>query len=140
MGAGASSGAVFTIQVNAANITDLFGTGFRVMYNPALISFVSSDSSTSVLLGSGIQTDFSVTVSTPGTLFVTATRVQANPFVPGVDVTAPAELIALSFQALVATGGSSISFSAQQVDTCDEVSETCTTLTAVWSGGTLTAN
>jgi hypothetical protein len=140
MSAGTASGAVFSVQVNAANITDLFGTGFRVLYDPAVVSYVSSDSSASVLLDTGIQTDFSVAVSSPGTLFVTATRVQANPFVPGVDVTAPAELISLTFQALVTTGGSSLSFSNQQVDTCDDVAETCTTLTAAWSGGTVTAN
>jgi hypothetical protein len=140
MSAGATSGAVFTIQVNAANVTDLFGAGFRVLYDPAVIGYVGSDSSASVLLGSGVQTDFSVTVSSPGTLFVTATRIQANPFVPGVDVTTPAELISLTFQALLSTGGSTLSFSSQQVDTCDDVAETCTTLTAAWSGGSVTAN
>jgi len=142
MSAGTTSGAVFTIQVNAANITDLFGAGFRVTYNPALIGYVSSDSSASVLLGSGVPTDFSVVVATspPGTLFVTATRIQANPFVPGVDVTTPAELISLTFQALGATGGTSMSISNQNVETCDDVSETCTSGTAAWSGGTMTAN
>ncbi len=140
MAAGSTSGAAFTLQVNAANITDFFGAGFRVHYDPAVATFLGSDSSGSVLIGTGVQTDFSTTVSSPGVLFVTATRVQANPFVPGVDITAPAELISLTFQAVAATGGSAITISDQEVQTCDSVTETCSSVAASWSAGTLTVN
>lgn len=141
MDAGSRSGATFTIRVMAANINDLFGVGFRVIYDPAVVQFVSSSSASSALTGGGIQTDFSTAVAMPGTLFVTATRIQANPFVPGVDFGAPGELISLTFQATQATAGSNFTFSAQQVEICDEVAETCApSPTPLWSGGTLTVN
>jgi hypothetical protein len=141
MDAGSRSGATFTIRVMAANITDLFGVAFRVVYDPAVVQYVSSASTASMLAGAGIQTDFSTAEAVPGTLFVTATRIQANPFVPGVDFGAPGELISLTFRATRATAGSSFTFSTQQVEICDEVSETCApSMTPLWSGGTLTVN
>ena len=141
MDAGSRSGATFTIRVMAANITDLFGVGFRVIYDPSVVQFVGSDSGSSMLAGGGIQTDFSTAEALPGTLFVTATRIQANPFVPGVDFVAPGELISVTFRASRATAGSNFSFSTQQVEICDEVSETCTaSMAPLWSGGTLTVN
>ncbi len=141
MDAGARSGATFTIQVKAANITDLFGVAFRVIYDPTVVEYVSSSSGSSMLTGGGVQTDFSTAEAVPGTLFVTATRIQANPFVPGVDFTVPGELISLTFRATRATAGSSFSFSTQQVEICDEVSETCAaSMAPLWSGGTLTVN
>ena len=141
MDAGSRSGGTFTIRVMAANITDLFGVGFRVMYDPNIVEYISSDSSGSVLRTGGYQTDYSTAVAAPGTLFVTATRLQAVPFVPGYDFTAPEELISLTFRADRTTAGSTISFSTQQVEICDDIGETCSeSLTPLWSGGTLTVN
>ncbi len=141
MAAGDRSGATFTIRVMAANITDLFGVGFRVTYEPGFVEFVDSDPLDSVLGIGGYQTDFHTAEAAPGILFVTATRIQANPFVPGYDFTAPEELISLTFRATRMTPGSIFSFSTQQVEICDEVAETCApSLVPVWSGGTLVVN
>ena len=101
MQAGTGSGQAFQIRIAVTDISNLFGAAFRVTFNPNVIRFDSADSSSSVVRGAGISTQFTATpvLGHPSELAVVATRIQnAAGSVAGVNVTS-GDLIVLNFHA-----------------------------------------
>ena len=141
MSAGSSSGTMFSIDVLVTGINDFFGAEFDVTYNEAALNFVSIDSSTSLLNGQAVGTDFRV-LAQNGVVQVTATlQGQA----PGVDVAASQTLVRLNFNGTAATANSAIAFSSPTVDQCPDGGPplpACTDIsgTLTFSGGRVTVN
>lgn len=142
--AGSHSGVTFTVRVTVTGIDHLFGTAFRVSYDPDALFFNGMDSSTSVLLQgvTAADTFFQANqTANVGEIVVTATRL--NPEVAGtIDVAATADLVSLNFSARkrIAAGDASgvLDFIApREVQVCDtSVSPpACTAAAVTWSGG-----
>lgn len=141
MSPGASNGLMFTIDVRVTGIDDFFGAEFDITYNEAALDFVSLDSTTSLLNGQSVGTDFRV-LERNGVVQVTATLQGQS---AGVDVGATATLVRLNFVGTSATANSAIGFTSPTVDQCPDggpplpaCSEIQATLT--FSGGRVTVN
>jgi len=123
-------------------ITNFFGTGFRLTFNPASASF-SGFSAAGSLLGAGAGTDFQAELVAPGEVAVAAT-LQGQ--VEGVDVAGTQLLVTLNFTATAVTSGNPFTFgiaSERVVTTCPTPPAACTNVpdaSLTWSGGTLTAS
>lgn len=137
---GSVNGDEVTILVRATNVTDLFGTAFRVTFDGTTADFVGPDSTGSLFLGAGIQTQFSVGEVSNNEIAVVATRVQnMQGTVPGVNVSGTQTIIALTFEATGLTSGNSFTL-AQPREACSSAStdDVCVPIAVNWSGGTLT--
>jgi hypothetical protein len=138
--AGGVNGDEFTVLVRATNINDFFGTAFRMTFNGATADFVGSDETGSVLLGGGIDTEFTVAEVSANEIAVVATRLQDDQgTVPGVNVSGTQTIIALTFEATGLTGGNVFTL-AQPREACSSAStdDVCVPIAANWFGGTLT--
>lgn len=141
MNSGAASGDTFEVLIEVTDVTDFFGAGFRVNYDPASATFLGFSSSGSFLLGQGAATDFDAVEQSAGDVAVNAT-LQA--LVQGLTATGNQLLITLNFRATAATGGNAFSFGAPRtMETCPAPPGICSSThnpVVTWSGGTLTAN
>lgn len=139
----AASGDTVTIRVTVTDVTDFFGTGFRVTYNPTTVVFVSMSSTGSFLRDGGIgaaNLNFTADASSPGILLISATRLQnATGTIDGVDVAASRELVTLTFRATANTGGNPFALPEPR-EVCDSDQPVCTEIPVAWVGGTLTAS
>ena len=140
---GSAAGLAFQIRVAVKDISNIFGAAFRVTFNPNVVRFDSADFSTSVVKGSGINTQLSAApvLGHPSEIAVVATRIQnAAGTVAGVNVT-DGELVVLHFHAIGATAGTAINFGTPR-EACNPTARTCGPVTPVptWIGGTLSAN
>ena len=156
-----ASGNIFSVKIQVTSVNDFFGTGFSVDYENVVpgtgggvlanLQFVGADFSGSFLTDpSGtIQTKYLFVENPPGTIAITATRVQVDESapnfpVPGVNVgTTPLDLVTLSFRAQRAMTASPITFAGQTVVCTSQVAgapPTCVPATiATWAGGTVSA-
>jgi len=137
---GASSGAMFTVNVNVTTITDFFGAGFRVTFNPATAAFngISSDNS---ILPAGAE--FRGSLVGPGELTVAATL---KGQVQGVTVNGTQLLVTLIFTATAETPNNPFTFGVavdRVVTTCPAPPGACSDIpdaTLNWIGGTMSAS
>ncbi len=131
----------FAVLVNVTTITDFFGAGFRVTFNPATATF-SGISSTGSFIGTGAGTDFRATLVSPGVLSVAATR-QGQ--VQGATAVGTQLLVTLNFTATAETPNNPFGFGAavdRVVSTCPAPPGACADIpdaTLTWSGGTMIA-
>jgi hypothetical protein len=133
---GAINGNEFELVISVTGVNDLFGAAFHVEFDPQSASFVSYDSTGSLLLGAGVQTDFQVS-SNSGDVTVVATRLQDNTgTIPGVNVVGTQELISLTFQATQFTSGNDFNLVAPR-EACDSSQPVCNDLNVNWAGGTM---
>ena len=120
---GSRSGLVVNVLVSATGVDDFFGAGFRLLYDPALVRFESSNDAGSFLRDGGTpnaQLQFLVDSSTSGVLNVAATRLQnAGGTATGVNVAGTRTLISLQFRLLADTAGSPVTLPAAQREARD---------------------
>jgi hypothetical protein len=137
---GSASANVFSVRIQAKDVNDFFGTAFHVTFNPSTVQFLSLDSSTSFLNGTGINpSSFQAVLVAAGDLSVVATRFQnGGGTIPGVNVTT-GDVVVLTFRALVATAGSTLNLGTPR-EVCGDQGPGCEAKTVVWNGGTMTAN
>jgi len=142
MAAGNSSGDTFWVDIEVTGITDFFGAGFRVNFDPATAQFTGNvDTSGSLIEGQGATTDFDAVDGAAGEVLVNAT-LQGQ--VQGVTPAGTDLLISLEFQATADTGANAFSYGMPRlVSTCPVPPAACTDLPdagLTWSGGTMSAN
>ena len=99
MGTGTSSGAAVGIQVTVTDTDTVYGASFRVDYDPARAQFVGLNRGTLLERGGHVATYQVDGTSTPGAIFVGASRT-GN--VPAVNVTSTEALVVLNFRVLEA--------------------------------------
>ena len=140
-----TGGANFTIEINVTDITDFFGAGFRVTYDPATAQYVGFSSTGSTLVLNtpvGATTDFRVDPRPGGELWIDATlQGQVQGITVPVNVTEL--LLTLSFSAIGATNGNAFGFdvpATRVVTTCPAPPTACSDIAVNWSGGTMRAN
>ena len=140
---GTRSGLVVNVLVSATNVNDFFGAGVRLDYDPAVVRFESSDTSTSFLRdppfgGGGAPLQFQVDGSTPGSVIVSAARLQnAQGTATGVNVAGTRTVVSLQFRLLVATNGSPVSLPSAQREVRNSQDAV---LTLPWFSGVFVAN
>jgi hypothetical protein len=91
-----STATEFTLVLTATGVTDLYGYGVDVSFDPEVVAFGSAEAGT-FLDGEGITVTTQVSENPDGTLVIGQTRVGANPGVSG-DGT----LLTLHFMSLAA--------------------------------------
>jgi cohesin domain-containing protein len=138
---GTTAGSAFSVQVNVTGITDFFGAGFHVSFDPATASF-SGFTPTGSVLGTGANTEFHADLVSPGEVAVAATL---KGQIPGMTIAGSQLLITLNFTATGVTNGNAFTFGTaleRLVTTCPAPPTACTELpdnSLTWSGGTMTA-
>ena len=140
--AGTNAGANIFVLVQVTDISDFFGAGFRVTYNPASVNFTGFDATGSLLENHGGQTYFDVEEPNQGTVIVAATIQDAGQ-PAGMDVVGTQMLITLNFQATTTTAGNSIAFAGpQDVQICAVQGQACNDVSGnlTWDGGTIRAS
>jgi len=156
MDPGPAAGAMFSIEINASGITDLWGTGFTVEYDPTVATWDSCESLGSILgvsgsapsnpcddaLVDGAKFFAGLVNATEGQLTVSASRDGAG--LTGVPV-GTGLLLTLTFTASGSTSSpESFTFksgSSQEVETCPQDLTPCSfEPNAAFDGGTLTAS
>jgi len=147
MGPALIAGAGFQIPITVTEIDDFFGAAFRVNFDAASVDYVDFSATNSFIdTGGAVVVLINAAPGVPGQVLVNATRQQGGggAYVPGVTPVAPDNvLIWLSFRARVATAANNFTFSNQEVNSCDDGTETCPIVdpaTLTWSGGTMAAN
>jgi hypothetical protein len=140
---GSRAGVLVNVLVQATGVDDFFGAGFRLNYDPAVARFESASDAGSFLRdppfdGAGAPLEFQVDSSTPGSLFVGATRLQnGTSTATGVDVGASRTLISLQFRLLAVTAGSPVVLPGSQREARDSQDAA---LPLTWHAGSLVAN
>lgn len=134
MGTGTASGSSVSIQVTVTDTDSVYGAAFRVEYDPTRAKFVNWAPG-SLLERDGKVPTYQVDgASTPGQIFVGASRT-GN--VPAVSVTATEPLIVLNFRVLQA-GDTPLQFTAEQLFDGQVPPQSLSGIH--WFGGTLRAN
>ncbi len=134
MGAGTARGAAVGIQVTVTDTDTVYGASFRVDYDPARVQFVGWNPGTLLEHGGHAPTYQVDGTSTPGAIFVGASRT-GN--VPAVNVTSTEALVVLNFRVLEA-GDSPLAFSDEQLYNGQVPPQSLSGIH--WFGGTLHAN
>ena len=133
---GAITGTLYEVLVTVTDVNNFFGAAFRLTFDPLIATFVSSDSSASLLNGAGIMTTFDASLLQAGELAVSAFRQQdMAQSVPGVNVSGSQTLIALTFRAIGTTNGSAFSLTTPR-EACSPLPGPCDPLSVSWQGGT----
>ena len=148
MGTALVSGAGFQIPIVVTGIDDFFGAAFRVNFDAASADYAGFSAANSFIdTGGGVVVLINAAAGAPGQLLVNATRQQGGGgvYVPGVTPPAAPDnvLIWLNFRARVETAANNFTFSNQEVNSCDDGTQTCPVvnpMTLTWSGGTMAAN
>jgi hypothetical protein len=131
----------FAVAVQVTGITNFFGAGFRVTFDPSNASFQGMSSAGS-FIGTGAGTDFRATLVSAGVVSVAAT-LQGQ--VQGITPAGTQLLITLNFRATAETTNEAYGFGVaadRVVSTCPAPPAACSDIpdgTLTWSGGTLTA-
>jgi hypothetical protein len=144
MAAGAVTGDTFQIVINATDINNFFGTGFRVSFDDLDAEFRSFDNSGSWLLTNvptGATTNINASVDSvdPGVVVVNATF---QGMTAGVNLTGTQELLTLTFRAIAVSGSNPFTFdgpTTRVVTVCTTMTGACTDQAVSWDGGTQTA-
>jgi hypothetical protein len=140
---GEATGTQVQVRVSARGISDLFGTAFWISFDNTSVAYKTYDDSASLLRDAGKDLAVSVnSVSSPGTVKVGISRIQnASTPITGVDVTAPRDLIVLTFVARTAVVGSPIALVAGHGQAFNSKPQPANVIDGItWAGGTLSAN
>jgi hypothetical protein len=144
---GTTSGASVNVRVTVTEVSNFFGAGFRISYDPTALLFNGMDSSSSFL--SADVTDpnqlffFADSTNSPGEVVITATRLY--PAVP-VPAAPTSDLVILNFVARLAIAPGAevgrLDFGdPTQNQVCDGTvaAPGCGAITVSWSGGAVSA-
>ena len=132
---GSIVGNVFELRITVTDVSGFFGGSAHVQYDPAVLSFLNFDSSTSFLNGAGLGTNFNAFESAPGDVAVVATRLQTGG-VAGVDVVGSSTLISLTFRGVGPSPGSAVNLGLPR-EACGPAGPGCQALAVNWVGGTV---
>jgi hypothetical protein len=152
---GPSAGDVFTVEIRAAGITDLYGAAFTVLYDPAEATYLGCEAQGSVLstnpgltndcddaLVGGAKFTAALENGIPGILNIRASK---DGLLPGVAV-GTGLLLTLTFRAdgeIPAPGEPYVFENVQppsrEVEACPQDLSPCSFPAVAWDGGTLTA-
>jgi hypothetical protein len=77
-------GSQFTVIVSVANVTDFFGAAFDIIYNPAVLNFVSAQKG-NFLEQDGASTFLTSAANPPGDLMVGYSRMANNGVPTGIS-------------------------------------------------------
>ena len=145
--AGTTAGSNVAVEIQVTDMSDFFGAGFRVTYDPATLNFTGFSAAGSLLDNHPGNTDFNaqeLDAGNPGTLLVLATIQDAGQ-PQGLDVVGTAKLITLNFQATTTIGapGNAIAFAdPKDVQACPVQGGACNEVSGAlaWPGGSVTAS
>ncbi len=149
MGRPAVIGESFQIPVIVTGIDNFFGAAFHVNFDSTTARFLGyvSELDTEYFIEEvGVTVQINAVSGGAGVVLVTATRQQGagGVYVSGVTPAAPDNvLIVLNFRATGTTAGNTFTFSNQEVNACNDATETCPVVNPAaltWSGGTMVAN
>jgi len=122
----------FTVDVAVDNMTDLFGLGFDLLFDPSLVQFISATDGG--FLSQGASAPILTAVNPPGDLIFSQARMGAYS-----GAVSGSGLIAhLNFQTLSKDGTSNLSFFQGAI--CKLVSGSCSYPTASWNNATVVIN
>ena len=125
----ASPNSQFTINVNVANVSSLFGAAFDLIFDPAVLQFVSAQKGT--FLEQCGSTNLLTTLDTPGHLIIGYSILGQSTGVSG-----GGSLMTITFHSL-SVGTSNLTF--QNNALCDASSISgCNIIPANWNGGLAT--
>jgi len=151
---GAASGAVFTVEIHASGLTDLYGAAFTVLYDPAESTYLGCEAQGSILsttpavsndcddtLVGGAKFAAALQNGVPGMLNLRASR---DGLVPGV-INGTGLLLTLTFEAegTIPAPGDPYLFEAgpsREIETCPQDLTPCSVAAASWDGGSLIAS
>jgi hypothetical protein len=144
---GSSNGASVTVRVAVTGVPNFFGAAFRVTYDPDALLFSGWDTSSSFLLGGGVNPGDVLFIedhlTQGGTVIATATRLDPAT-APPIDVTTTATLVTLNFVARkplpFGDPDGRLDFGAPK-QICDGTVAVpgCGAITVTWSGGAVSA-
>ncbi|MEK7146757.1 MAG: cohesin domain-containing protein, partial [Patescibacteria group bacterium] len=103
----------FTVSINISAVSNLFGAAFDLIFDPAILQFVSAQKGT-FLEQDGVSTNLLTAVSPPGDLIIGYSRLASNGVATGIS--GSGVLMTLTFNALSA-GASNLTF--QNNSLCD---------------------
>ena len=139
LAAGTATGDTFDMKVAVTGVSDFFGAAFHVMYDPAVVAYVSADDSASFLREGGAGTSF-LYGGSPGDLAVSATRLQdGGGSVRGVNVPGTADLLVLTFRAKATAAASPFAFGVPLEVRDSSQPPPGHAISVIWEGGTMTA-
>jgi hypothetical protein len=155
MGPGTSAADMFDVEIRATGLTDFFGAGFTVTYDPATATFMGCDTAGSFLVGGGAPSTPCNGSGVSGAQFLAeleggaqgavniAATLQGN--VAGVTPTPGTDLlVTLTFRATSATSAANTFAltTPREVQTCAAPGAGCTMVpdgNVEWCGGSMTA-
>ena len=125
----------FTVSINISAVSNLFGAAFDMIFNPAILQFISAQKGT-FLEQDGVATNLLTVVSPPGDLIVGYSRLAINGVATGVS--GSGVLMTLTFNALSA-GASNLTF--QNNSLCDASNPSgCNVILTNWNPGSVTVS
>ena len=122
--------ASFSLALDVASVSSLFGVAFDLDFNPSLVSFVSADEGT--FLSAGCQTSLMTNENPAGKLIVGLTRLGASCG----GVSGSGTLMTLNFNSLQQDGTNNFSFSNNSLCLLDGSS--CNYVTGTWQTASVT--
>ena len=150
MDPGPAAGEVFSVEINASGVTDLYGAAFTVLYDPLSATFLGCDSQGSVLVVGGAPSNpcddslvggakFSAALEN-GVEGVLNVRASLDGVVPGLPV-GTGLLLTLTFEAIgTISVPEPFDFEvgpSRDVEACPQDLSPCNTVGAAFDGGTL---
>ncbi len=150
---GPASGSVFSVQIQASAITDLYGAAFTVLYTPGPTTYIGCQALGSILLDNGALTNSCDGMLVGGAKFDAAlengiegilnVRASRDGLVPGI-AGGTGLLLTLTFQANfeIAPPGEPYVFeagSSREVLACPQDLSPCSVVAVSWDGGSVTA-
>lgn len=125
-----AQGSSVSVTININNVSDMFGAAFDLIYDPAILSFVSASKGS--FLEQGGNSTTLATSNSNGTLIVGYSRQAVGGVSTG--VAGSGTLMTLNFST-TASGTSALSF--QNNALCAATGSGCPVISAVWSNGSI---
>ena len=120
----------FSVNVNIASVTNLFGVAFDLNFNPAYVDFVSATEGS--FMNQGCQTSLMTTENPAGKLIFGLTRLGASCG----GLSGAGTLVTLNFRSLSQSGSTNLTFSNNSL--CILSGSICNFITGTWTGGSAT--
>jgi len=125
-----SAGANFSLAVNIASVTNLFGVAFDLGFSPSLLNYVSATEGN--FMNQGCSTSMMATQNPAGKLIFGITRLGQGCG----GVSGSGTLATLNFQAQGTAGTSALTFSNSQF--CLLSGSACNYINGTWNGASVT--
>ncbi len=143
MGAATANMDMVTIPILVTDLNDFFGAAFTINFDSTRFSFVGFDGSNTFIEEAGVTTDVDVQAVSAGQLAAFATRFNGagGTYEGGMDAVGSEELLTITLRATQAVSNSPITITNNNVETCNDGTQTCGTFAGVtWGAGSLSAN